>query len=775
MRIDVSPARRLRASTLLALALVAPAPLRLAAQTAAAPQPPAAPPSAVPQAAAAASAPAATPAKPSTQLEPVEVRGTNLNDTQQRRQSTAAKITIGREEIERFGDSTVGDLLKRLPGVTLQGRPGRGGNVRMRGLGSGYTQILLDGERVAGGFSIESLSPEQIERIEIQRAPTAETGARAIAGTINIITREGFSRKLNDLRLALGVENDALQPGVTWTRNDVLAGLPYNLSVTLFQSDRRNDSRTTIERRSLSTDALLLDQTEQNMEREKRQGVNASARLQWRGEAGQTAMLMPIVVDSRGSTRRDALLTREFAATGQAPPAYDSAHSEGDGGYSLLRLNGAWTQPLGEGQRLEWRGGAGRTRFYSSGTRLEFGGELPNRIDDEVDNTERSLSSSAKLTLLLGDGEHSVVTGAEVEANRRNEGRVVREDNVLVDTEFGENLTARVQRLALYAQDEWSLSPNWAAHGGLRWEGITTSADGQLGEPQIRNRSSVWSPLLHLLWKPDPAGRDQLRASLTRSYRSPSLGSLIARSRKSPQNSATRPDRAGNPSLRPELATGLDLAIEHYLPANGLLSANLFQRRISDYMRSVTDGQPDASLPSGVRYTARTQNVGNALTRGLELEAKFRLSALVDAAPQVDVRANASAFRSSVEGVSGPNNRIDQQPDWTANVGADYRIPGTPATLGASVNLTPRYTTRLSAEETVNTGRKIVGDAFVLWVVNPTLQVRLSASNIDPQVYTTGRVVDDPLPPPAGSDARETSRTDAPTYLNVQLRLEFKL
>ncbi len=773
MHLDVSQARRLRASCSLALALVALAPLRVASQAAPPSETPAAAPSAAPAASAPTAAPSA-PAKSSTQLDPVDVRGTNLNDTQLRRQSTAAKITIGRDEIERFGDSTVGDLLKRLPGVTLQGRPGRGGNVRMRGLGSGYTQILLDGERVAAGFSIESLSPEQIERIEIQRAPTAETGARAIAGTINIITREGFSRRLNDLRLALGVENDALQPGLTWTRNDALGGgLPYNVSMTLFQSDRRNDSRTTIERRTLSTDALLLDQTEQNVERERRHGVNASARLQWRGESGQTAMLMPIVVDSRGSTQRDASLTRAFAAPGEAAPAYESAHSGGDGGFSLLRLNGVWTHPLGDGQRLEWRGGTGRTRFYSRGTRLEVGGDAPDRIDEDVDNTERSLSSSAKMTLLLGDGEHAVVTGAEIEANRRVEGRVVREDNgPPILPEFGEDMTARVRRMAGYAQDEWSLSPNWSAHGGLRWEGITTRADAALGEPEISNRSSVWSPLLHLLWKPDPAGRDQLRASLTRSYRSPSLGSLIARPRKSPQNSATRPDRAGNANLRPELATGLDLAIEHYLPVNGLLSANLFQRRISDYMRSVTVGQPDGSLPSGIRYTASTQNVGSALTRGLELEAKFRLSALLDDAPQVDLRANASVFRSKVDGVPGPNNRIDQQPGWTANLGADYRIPGTPATLGASVNLTPRYTTRLSTEETADTGRKIVGDAFVLWVVNPTLQVRLTASNVDPHVYTTGRVVDDPLP---GADARETSRTDAPTYLNVQLRLEFKL
>ena len=39
----------------------------------------------------------------------------------------------------------------------------------------------------------------------------------------------------------------------------------------------------------------------------------------------------------------------------------------------------------------------------------------------------------------------------------------------------------------------------------------------------MQNRSNVWTPLLHAVWKPDPKGRDQMRFSLTRSYRSPPL------------------------------------------------------------------------------------------------------------------------------------------------------------------------------------------------------------------------------------------------------------
>src|ERR1035437_2464977 len=158
----------------------------------------------------------ATESGPGITLKPVEVVGVASDDTETRRRATAAKIVIGLDDIERYGDSTVGEVLKRLPGITMQGRPGRGGAPRMRGLGGGYTQILVDGERVPRGFSLDDLSPEQIERIEILRAPTAETGARAIAGIINIITRGGYTKHVNNLNVSVGMENGHTQPGASW-------------------------------------------------------------------------------------------------------------------------------------------------------------------------------------------------------------------------------------------------------------------------------------------------------------------------------------------------------------------------------------------------------------------------------------------------------------------------------------------------------------------------------------------------------------------------------
>jgi iron complex outermembrane receptor protein len=724
-----------------------------------------------------ASASTATPASaasaPAAELKRVEITAKRPTELDERRESTAAKIVIGREEIDRFGDSSLGDVLKRLPGVTMQGRPGRGGAIRMRGLGAGYTQILLDGQRVPPGFSFDSLTPEQVERIEILRAPTAETGARAIAGTINIITREGFVKNINDVRLVAAIENGRVQPSASWTRNDTAGPFVYNYSLTAYRSDRNSDAVNTTVDRDLSDGSVTLAQRDVGAVREQRQGLNASGRLQWRGEQGvDVVTLMPFLVYSTGTSRRASTLTQ---TVGALPPPFDTSATEGEGSYALARLNGQWNHRLDQGGRVEWKFGLGEGRFDGASVRKETtAGAISNTIDDSNATVDRNLLLAAKFIQLL-EGDHTVVLGAEGEANRRTEQRQMVQNGVLQLTEFGDNLAASATRFAAFAQDEWTLTPQWAVHAGLRWEGITTHGSGDDTQPESTNRSSVWSPMLHAVWKFAPESRDQMRFSLTRSYRSPTLQSLIGRPSINSRyplpgpNTATQPDRAGNPDLQPELATGIDVAIERYLSGGGLLSANVFTRQIKNYMRNQTTLQ-DVSWSAVPRWVSSPQNIGDAVTRGIELEAKARLSDVVTDAPKVDLRANVSVFRSSVDSVPGPDNRLDQQPDYTANVGADYRVPGVPFTLGGNLNLTPAYATRISDTQTVSVSRKLVLDAYGLWVFSPTLQLRVTASNLAPSDYLTGNSIDD-----LASNIRETSLTTAPTYMNLQFRLEIKL
>ena len=203
-----------------------------------------------------------------------------------------------------------------------------------------------------------------------------------------------------------------------------------------------------------------------------------------------------------------------------------------------------------------------------------------------------------------------------------------------------------------------------------------------------------------------------------------------------------------------------------------MLSANVFRRNITNYMRAVTTLET-VSYATSPRYVLRQQNVGDAVTQGLELEAKFRLSDLWQEAPRIDVRTNASFFRSRVKEVPGPDNRLDQQPDYTANFGLDYRFRGLPLTLGGNVNWTPGYTTRLSDTQTASIGRKLVADVYGLWTFSPTVALRVTASNLAGQDYAYGGTVDGP--DLQGVPVRESSRTTAPTFVNVQFRLELKI
>jgi outer membrane receptor for ferrienterochelin and colicins len=441
--------------------------------------------------------------------------------------------------------------------------------------------------------------------------------------------------------------------------------------------------------------------------------------------------------------------------------------------------------------RLEVGSTGGYFRSVNESLRNEFntGTATPIRVlQDNTSAKESSLNLTLKAVGVAGGaegkegGEHSLVSGGEIDASRRNETRTTLQNGAPLLVDFGDNLQASSLRLAAYVQDEWNINPNWGAHAGLRWEGITTEGDsGEVGGTKPTNRSSVWTPLLHAVWKPDPKSRDQVRISLTRSYRSPGLGSLIARpsiSRDYPvsgSNVETSPDSAGNPQLKPELATGIDIALERYLEGGGVLSANLFHRSISNLMRGQVRLETVSWSPVQ-RWVRRMQNIGNATTTGIELEAKFRLDQVITDTLPIELRGNLSLFDSKVKAIPGPDNRLDQQAKATANIGADYRIRSLPLTLGGNVNWVPGYTTKTDVGQFVSVSSKNVWDGYVLWTLSPSVGLRLLGSNLGPRDYTnTTQAEAINTLVSTSANERTTSSSTGPSYVNWQLRLELKL
>ena len=677
----------------------------------------------------------------------IEITSGRDNDTQQRRESTASKIVIGREEIERQGDSNLGEILKRMPGITLGGAPGRGGGIRMRGLSQGYTQILLDGQRVPPGFSVESLTPEMIERVEIYRAPTAETGAQAIAGTINIITREGRKGMPTELKVGSSFQGGYASPTASlvkyhdaekWTAN-------YTLSVNRYAMP--DQSETHIERGGITRDRTSNSHYD-------REGMNATARLQFKGDPGESLTLMPFVAYSQGTTPGSM-----WASQSNSQPT--TATTQTDNHFMVVRLNGQWKRKLSSDSNMEWKFNVGGWDSHSQSNQNSLNPSLLPTINEDSRMQDRSVNLGGKYTNVMGGG-HQWVSGAEVE-------RVRRTQTIVGSYDFGpstpvlpanSDLQASTMRYAIYSQDEWQLTPHWATHLGARYESLTT--EGSTGASDVTNRNSVFTPLLHAMWRPDPDSRDQVRMSLTKSFKTPSMPSLLARRTYSKdRESPNSPDIEGNPNLKPEVATGLDIAVERYLPQGGVLSASAFHRRVQNLIRNVI-------RPDGTGYLSRPENISEAVTEGIELEAKFRMDQWMADAPHIDLRNNISFYRSRVLSILGPDNRLDQQPSMTANLGADYRLKSAPLTIGGNINYNPGYNTRLSAEQLVMVSQKRVMDLYGLWRIDGSTAWRVTLSNLDPRNYNTGSFY-------SGNGVTENSRTQNRSWTNVQILLEKKL
>ncbi len=137
-----------------------------------------------------------------------------------------------RDEIARYGDTSLADVFKRIPGVTVSTGAGRSVEVRMRGLAGGYTQILVNGERTPAGFSLDSVAPEQIERIEVLRVAMAEFSTESVAGTINLVLRKAARKRTREAKLGYLASSDFRGPTFNLDLGEVGERASYALTAS---------------------------------------------------------------------------------------------------------------------------------------------------------------------------------------------------------------------------------------------------------------------------------------------------------------------------------------------------------------------------------------------------------------------------------------------------------------------------------------------------------------------------------------------------------------
>lgn len=687
----------------------------------------------------------------------IEIQGAPATGLAARRDAVAATVVVPRDELLRHGDTRLADALRRVPGVSVAHSGGRA-EVRLSGLGGGYTQLLLNGEPVPPGFSLETISPELVERVEVSRAASVEQSQQAIAGSINIVLRRVARSSRQDLKLGLGSHLGRAQASADLGLGDQDGALAWGLGLGLVA----DAPRWPMAIRQTVTDAN--GQTVQAYRTDKQEGgrddsLTLSPRATWTLSEHQS-----LSTDHLLSIGRELTTSRDLRSSeAGAPPTYADDLLQLHPLRRMLRSRLAWNLTEDDQTTWELKAGFSWLRRDVDADFNGYGAQGQWLRSQHVSSQARDggWDLAGRWRRPMGEA-HALAAGFDADQKRRQEDRVQR-DLALPGGIPVENLDevydARVRRLALFGQDEWTLSPSWQATLGLRWEGLQTDSSGNVFDA-VASRVSVFSPVLQARYQA-PGSTDQWRVGLSRSYKPPTPRDLMPRRYVTADNTPTTPNWQGNPTLQPELAWGLDAGWERALGKGSQIGLNAYLKRVDDVIGG------ELLQQDGV-WVFRRANQGKADLWGATLDAQIALRELAPEAPDMDLRASLSWNHSRMRDVPGPDNRLAEQSPLGLTLSVDHRVAGTGLSWGSSFAWQSEGTVKLGIDRWAGKSPSRVLDAYALWRSGPATQWRLSLGNLlDADELTTRRVRADGL----DHGYNERLRTGATIRLGLEHRL----
>lgn len=158
-----------------------------------------------------------------TEVEAIEVVGFRNSLARARtlkRSAVGARETILAEDVARFPDLNLAEALQRIPGVTITRDGGEGRQISLRGLGSDFAQVQLNGMEALGtsssamdsrgavnrsrAFDFDIFASELFNRVDVMKSFSADMDEGGIGGTVGLMTPKPFDRE--GLRGAMSVQ-----------------------------------------------------------------------------------------------------------------------------------------------------------------------------------------------------------------------------------------------------------------------------------------------------------------------------------------------------------------------------------------------------------------------------------------------------------------------------------------------------------------------------------------------------------------------------------------
>ena len=692
-----------------------------------------------------------------------------------RTDTVAPELTYDKEFFQKFEPTSVGDQLKRVPGVSFGSDIGEYDSPALRGLGAGFTQILVNGRPIPGAGNdrsvfVDRIPAEIIDRIEIIRSPTADLDSQGIGGTINIILKDGSSLPPGIVTRAslLYFPDDETFKGsgaVSLSGRNEAETIAYSLTIDaqqrynpkLTRQEVFNDDVPGFENSTTGLDLFRPFDRDGSiaMERSEELDTRRSFDLSFNGDL--TFQLGP-----QSKLRFDAFYIRTKRTDTEQTLGLE--RDEFDDPYEIDAIEVAkepWRQnnfgistlyetKFGEGMSFEGQARYSQFKEKSANNTYEFddddfdldtleaedivrdGSEELFEIE-AFDIIDREISADAAVKKDWGSGSVKVGTAGKIK--RRRFGQLIGEDlNDDEDAETTESLFRyRENRLDGFALAEFRLGGGAKLQTGVRAEYTKTR---QRIRPDITesDEESASSSEFHInpsahVQVPMGSGL-QFRGSIARTVRRPNIDQLV------PFESTDDPEdndlTMGNPGLKFETAWGADFGLEKRL-TRGVVGVNFFYRRVRNLISLINTGVPvdpeaDPDSDEGRGRIFTFDNVGNGKVYGFEFDLSAPLTFI--GMDNTGVFANYTRLWSNRrEPNTGLKVPFDGQPKYVYNFGLTQEVPS----LGASAGFSYRKqgqsrSTFLGEDEFQKYGGNL--EAYVEKRLSRNFVVRLSGSNL---------------------------------------------
>ena len=689
-----------------------------------------------------------------------------------RTDSTAPVLSYDLEYFQRFEPNTVGDMLKRVPGVGFVGSDiMEYDGVQLRGLGGGYTQVLINGKKVPGAgddrsFYVDRIPAEMVDHIEIKRSASANRSGDAMAGAINIVLRDAYEFTGSYIRVGVNRWDDG-EINPTFGAVTSFEALGGRLLAGVNVQDRY---RAKTKRSDRFTDDTREEKVSWEDQTEVKDGRDYSANLSYTADVGDTGRFSidgfyvktdRDVTEVSFEEELDDDETVNIRVPGRDP--YDQKNYgigaeytfDMAGGRTAVNVDYARfenSQATTEGEQVYVSGAENWDDTWS----IPADAEWDETVYEAESVTAKDAETGFRLTHARPLGGAELEFGVDYRTKKR--------EGLLVTYEWeAEEEGQTPASLADYDLDgsvasvieEKRLDPyimfsgkgdafSWEA--GLRYETTKSEVEyleDEESEGRVSKDYNELLPSLNLRWNLGDA--DRISLSLAKTIKRPNFNELLPALLDGEFGDN---DYIGNPELDPETANGLDLGFEHRLGRKGVVGVNFFYRDVKDLIEIVNTGVPSEEMQdtweemiedgdavdladamaqepaSSWLYTS--SNVGDGKVYGFEFDVSTPLSAI--GLENTGIFANYSWVKSKVDDFLG-ERRFNDQAKSVYNIGFIHDLP----TLGASFGATYRkqgdaYTRLLGEEVLIRYGGEL--DVFVEKRFGTNVSVRLSANNL---------------------------------------------